>query len=208
MKEIDDRIQEVADNKQVAIQQAKARAPERVTAYNLNDWQIFQLIVELCEAIPPHPSQLLWCDGNITKTTLKNFVQRAKQFPHLPYVIVGVNLLQLSVREQLLNILSNIFVAQEQKTYGPMSLVFTEAIGVEVFTFLKDQQKNEGNIQNLKGNTYFDTNLLLKNRSIKRFECINGDPCSGKSHYIKRQLHDLKVTFLLKILSLKQKLEE
>ena len=196
VKNIDDKIEEVATTLKYNRQELATKAPEKVTAYNFNDWQIFRLIMELSSDVPPHPSQLLWCDNKITKTTLKYFLQRAKNFTHLPYIIIGVNQLQLSVRERLLDWISALYVEQEQGEMGPLYLVFTEHVGVEVFSFLKDQQKNEANIppvNQLLANNFINSASVKTQRNIRTFDCIHGDPCSGKSHYIKHQIQTLQV---------------
>jgi hypothetical protein len=196
VKNIDDRIEEAALQLKYNRQELATKAPEKVSAYNMNDWQIFRLIMELSNDVPPHPSQLLWCDSKITKTTLKYFLQRVRHFTHLPYIIIGVNQLQLSVRERLLDWISGLYVEQEQADMGPLYLVFTEHVGVEVFSFLKDQQKNEANIPSanqLLANNFVNSAAVRKQRNIRAFECVYGDPCSGKSHFIKHQIKTLQV---------------
>ena len=193
---IDDQIEELAHKQKYNCQPTQTRAPEKITAYNLSEWEIFRLIYELSEEFPPHPSQLMWCTSTITASYMDYFLQRVKKF-EIPFIIVGVNKLQLAVRERLLNWISALFVDKLQEDVAPLYLVFTEAIGVEVFSFLKDTVKNNENIygaNRITTNKALNMSELKKNRNIHLFEAIHGSAASGKSHYIKKNLEKLRVT--------------
>lgn len=78
------------------------------------------------------------------------------KFPHLSYSIVHVNALRMSVRESLLKWASALFVESSEKPstgvtlsifyphvhllifvlLGFLRLIFTESVGMEVFSFL------------------------------------------------------------------------
>ena len=202
IKNVEEKIVEKTNKLNYPIQDLKAKVPERVTAFDLNDFEIFRLIIELCDDVPPHFSQLLWCNNEINESTLMNFLKRTQHFQHLPYVILGVNKLQLTIREKLLDWISNLFIEEKEKNsmlLGPLYLVFTEHIGVEVFSFLKEQQKNSNNIlpvKRMNENPLLNAVTLKKERKIETFECIHGQPSTGKSHYIKNKLNELEVKLL------------
>lgn len=124
--------------------QLRPSAPEVVLAYNLTDLDLFRLMIDIAQQTIPHPSQVLWCDENVTTGDLLYFLQRLRKFTYLPFLIMRVNKLQLEVREKLLEWASNLFLTQEEKKVAPLTLIFTEKLGVEVFSFLRPQEKKQG----------------------------------------------------------------
>lgn len=108
---------------------------------------MWKLVIDLCDFLPPHPSQVLFCSESTTDYELRYFLNRIEAFPNLHFLLIGVNRLSVSVRELLLawasqQFRNHDFAKNEKPRLGPAHLIFTERVGVEVpFLFMKRLMK-------------------------------------------------------------------
>eukprot|EP01114_Cavostelium_apophysatum_P014001 TRINITY_DN3512_c0_g1_i9.p1 TRINITY_DN3512_c0_g1~~TRINITY_DN3512_c0_g1_i9.p1 ORF type:complete len:5234 (+),score=1501.00 TRINITY_DN3512_c0_g1_i9:231-15932(+) len=184
---------ELIDEHDIPVPKVLPSTPEVVTAYRFDSWKLFELTVDLCNSVAPHPSQILWCGEKTTVLDIENFLNRSKCFQNVSFFVLGVNRLSLLVRDFLLNWTTSLFLSQTQNSLGPLSFVFTEHVGVEIFSFLKIQEKTEANVTPLKSDhPILSPQKVLGERKIRNFSGFIGEPSTGKSSSIKRDLRRLQ----------------
>jgi hypothetical protein len=138
------------------------------------------------------PCQIMWCNEATTVKDIQWFSERRQAFPHLTFVLVGVNNLHAHVREELLKI------EERSDKLGKTYLVFCSMNGIDAFSFL-------GNVENWEPqneNTYQKRLKQIitdhKSRNIMHMECVYGRANNGKSTYIAKSIRELgqQVTYL------------
>ncbi len=156
---------------------------------------LLNLLISLNMDTPPHPTQLFWCDSatiTASKYYLESFLARCTHFPYMRFFLLGVEHLSVTHRELVLNWISELYRQQQQTKIGHLFLVFRQSSksssgGVEVFSFLKEQEEATSNQLKTSGlKEYF--NRTKKSRGIEELYLVQDRPGVGKSTFIKQQM--------------------
>jgi len=181
--------------------------PSVVMAFDFDSYHLYRLLVSLFEAVP-HPSQLLLCSESMSVDVVKAFVSRAQSFSSQPFAIVGVNRLSFPARQELQSITTKIFLHSETNHDNDdddldgigdpstrkcnLFLVFTDRVAVEMFSFLRGQEKGIEQLPPAEQlQAYTRSNQCLEARSIRGLQYVIGEPCSGKTFFIDKRIDEL-----------------
>ena len=164
------------------------------------DFEIAKHIYEMSELKKPSFSQILFCDkAAVNLTLLQQFLDRVSVFSHLYYYIVNVDLLDVELREYLLDWLdckicamtSNDNNAPKVKV-GRLAVYFTASSSAE--RFLSLLTINTVQKQSLAGIERFsDIRRLPLQNNINVIEYFTSPHDTGKSYDIQKKLANTPV---------------
>ncbi|KAL9656856.1 hypothetical protein ABK040_004390 [Willaertia magna] len=132
--------------------------------------------------------QVMFCNENISKEEMQWFLKRRKGFPGLKYVMVDVDKLSTSIREELIKFEHEVF--EKQLAAGETYLLFNNVSNRDAFSFL-ETKKAELDDKNWKETAGYIRKEYLKSKcKISEITVIHGEAASGKSRYIRKQVED------------------
>ncbi|KAG2388617.1 hypothetical protein C9374_000056 [Naegleria lovaniensis] len=129
-------------------------------------------------------SNIFYCHSGTTKEEMQWFNSRRKIFADSKYVIVGVNNLGLSVKEELVKFEYDAF--DSGKSVGETFLLFTSDMGRDSFSFIGTISVVDLAVDDhLK--KHIRTSFLSNQCKIKDIHLVKGPICCGKSRFIKKK---------------------
>ncbi|KAH3767876.1 AAA+ ATPase [Pelomyxa schiedti] len=158
-----------SDNHEITVQLAENFSPTT---------QLY-LLFEIFNYQVPHPS--LICYGlQATGTELKHFLTCIKSFPHLYFVIVGVNDMSESIRHKLFKWSAK--MATQETPHAKTFLIFTSRVGIDNFLnfSVKNQEDVMAQAQSRLTSSPLNPQAILSRRNMD-VSCYTGPACSGKS---------------------------
>lgn len=183
-------------NKSFNDQKSLEKEPEIIEISNSN-LELLNLLIYLNDDnVPPHPSQIFWCNNElINEHDLNLFLKRCEQFPYMKFFIIHIEKLSMSLNEKLLNWISDLYIKKKQKSIGQLFLLFERSSIIESFSFLnKKNYKYDNNSDNFKE---FRKN---SKQGINQIFLVYDKNCVGKTFFIKKQLQkESRINFTITV---------
>lgn len=164
-----------------------------INASRLNEMQLLCIIIQTLSVLETdinnsisliQQGQIFSCDEKTSIQDIEHFNLRRQAFPHLTYIVLGVDQLQSSVREAILK-----HEAGRQYAQGTTYFVFKQSTGIDAFSFLQTKEValfKESDFTSYLKKLVYEQKFY---KFIESCEIVSGPSC-GKTKFITRKIQN------------------